>query len=268
MKRYPPDLRVLKQLSKLVMRLAEGSDEVDDRLADYAAMCCQADLSGPLADHHHLVIDGIAVKVTRAFQETGLVVWAAARELARWTRAAGPRFGGKTVVELGAGTGLGSLHLVKEGIVAELVVTDHAQSVLENLEYNIRCNGLDGGARAARLDWTEQGADADGGGEEDAGEQQQFDIVLGADITYAPDLMPDLARTIKRVMRKPAGVCFIAATERTEGTLKAFKESVAEQGLSMATEWDPAEWPSWHNPTDPHTGAKVTLFKIAPIQRQ
>lgn len=258
--RFPPDLRTLKSVAKLAMRLAEEGDEVDDALVEFAARCCQADGNGPEAQSFHIVVDGIAVRVNRSFQETGLVVWAAARELARWTRTARDALAGKAVVELGAGTGLGSLHLVKEGIVSDLVVTDHAECVIENLRYNIDCNDLGRGARAARLDWTDLG-DFGGGGGDGGIKAGSFDVVLGADITYAPDLMPDLARAIRAVMA-PGGVCFIAATERTEDTLNAFRGAVAGQGLLIESQWDDGVWPPWHNPTDPHTGAKVTLFKI------
>jgi hypothetical protein len=112
-----------------------------------------------------------------------------------------------SVLEFGSGTGLVGLVaaqvLARQGVAADVVLTDFHQLVLDNLKNNVAANMKDledtrvnVGIRA--LDW-----EAVHGGRVDRQEEELYDVCLGADIVYAPEHAAWLASCVRKFLRKP-----------------------------------------------------------------
>jgi predicted nicotinamide N-methyase len=111
-------------------------------------------------------------------------LWPSAVALADHVAMGDPDWEGKRVLELGCGCGLGGIAAGLKG--AEVTVTDVVPEALELAETNWRRNGLEP-AGVERLDWCAPG-------EEDA-----YDVVLGADILYQPADFSRLLGTLRRL---------------------------------------------------------------------
>lgn len=154
---------------------------------------------------------------------------------------------GRNVIELGAGTGLVSLLCAGALGAGFVCATDGLPHVVERMEGNILRNrvglfgGGGGGCRmpvAKVLDWT----DVDSLLEEvlldeDGVDMVEYDLILGADITYSPIVTPVLANLLRVLMvdiiPSSSMEALIAATVRNKHTLDVFKKSCLENGLRI-----------------------------------
>ena len=136
-------------------------------------------------------------------------VWPASVSLASWVLAHRKKFEGKKVLELGAGaTGLPGLMAAKCG--AEVTLTDidgdtddEPTMLIPTLMQNIRRNVDKKMTVADGLDWRE----------EDPFFNDQFDVVLAADVVYDFGILEPLARTICRTLRG-SGRAYVMAEDR------------------------------------------------------
>ena len=94
---------------------------------------------------------------------------------------------GKRVLELGTGTGLGSVTAAKLG-AARVLATDRDGKVLALAAQNARANGVGGTVSAASLSWGRPGPEA-----ADSPLAQSWDVVIGADVTCAAAFAAALA---------------------------------------------------------------------------
>ncbi|EOD24914.1 hypothetical protein EMIHUDRAFT_115710 [Emiliania huxleyi CCMP1516] len=111
---------------------------------------------------------------------------------------------GKRVLELGTGTGLGSVTATKLG-AARVLATDRDAKVFALAAQNAQANGVGGTVSAASLSWGRPGPEA-----ADSPLAQSWDVAIGADVTYNRDAWPVLFETIEAArdaMRK-AGLAF------------------------------------------------------------
>jgi SAM-dependent methyltransferase len=106
-------------------------------------------------------------------------------------------------LEVGAGTGYFSLHLLRAGVVGEATCTDLSPGMLQTLERN---------AEALELDVTTRTADAEALPFEDEG----FDLVLGHAVLHH---IPDLDRAFGEFFRvlAPGGTLFFAGEPSRHG---------------------------------------------------
>jgi predicted nicotinamide N-methyase len=152
----------------------------------------------------------------------GLRTWEAALHLA-WYLMTVHRPGlvrGRNVLELGAGTGFLSLLCAGQLEAGHVLATDGLGHVCESMQANFDLNENEhqGTLRgrpppqARQLDWTDPS-------EIDrllAGDVQ-YDLVIGADITYHPDILRPLAELLSRLKDKfPNVVIIISATIRSD----------------------------------------------------
>ena len=109
----------------------------------------------------------------------GVSLWPSAIALAHEVAAREADFRGRTVLELGSGTGLPGI--VAASLGAKVVQTDKDELVLDLCRRNAARNGLAGVAHrpADWSNWSEPG---------------RYDWILGADILYGDALHPDLRR--------------------------------------------------------------------------
>jgi len=153
----------------------------------------------------------------------GLRTWEAALHLAWYLFSQRPDLvNNKHVLELGAGTGLLSLLCAAHLKASSVVATDGLGLVCESLEKNVRLNqetgSLDGrqSPEVRQLDWTDLPAidellrEADKSG-------TCYDLVIGADITYHPDILRPLAELLNILKEHfPDVVILISAAIRSD----------------------------------------------------
>lgn len=168
----------------------------------------------------------------------GLRTWEAGLHLALYLHENPNMIRGKSVLELGAGTGLVSV-LCAGPLGAKVVLaTDGRSHVVESMEKNFHRNRqilFDTSSRlvAKALDW----ADIDGLDEvlSTDGHEIDFDIILGADLTYSPDIVPDLAELLRVLMIDRSSsrntIALISATIRNENTLNIFRDACKTKNL-------------------------------------
>jgi ribosomal protein L11 methylase PrmA len=150
-------------------------------------------------------IEGGTTKCARVMVQSWLPRWGA--DVAE--DCGGVAIRGKTVLEVGAGTGLVGLGALLVAGAAHVVFTDQ-EPVLELLEHNVKANLREAQVDAptlftvAALQWGE---------EESAralGAAHDIDVVIGSDLIFAHENIPPLIATLC-VLRKPL---FLACINR------------------------------------------------------
>jgi hypothetical protein len=115
---------------------------------------------------------------------------------------------GKDVLELGAGLGLCGI-LVHRMAAKRVILTDGDSDTLANLRANVRANS-DG--NSCRIDCHQL---VFGKFIESFVQQHgQFDIVIGADIIYVPDVLEPLWTSVTKLLKPRTGVFLLAYTRR------------------------------------------------------
>ena len=186
---------------------------------------------------------------------TGFRTWASCLHLAYYLSTSGKDLiFGKNVAELGAGTGMLSIlcagHLGARAVLA----TDGDSSVVDNIAFNATLNGLSTACRrdagsalqVKKLDWTEL---------DDLartlihdGRHIKYDVMLGSDITYSPDLLPLLCRTLTALLLHSPGADILVSTPiRNEATFAQFVTEAA--GHSFTVKAVPFECPAYDQQT-------------------
>lgn len=128
----------------------------------------------------------------------GVVLWPAAIALAHEIAARAPEFRGRTVLELGAGTGLPGL--VAASLGATVTQTDRSEVILHACQMNGERNRARIAYRVA--DWTEWTDTA------------RYDWIIGSDILYADTLHAEL-RHIFETNLAPNGRVLLSDPFRT-----------------------------------------------------
>ncbi|ETI19915.1 hypothetical protein G647_08930 [Cladophialophora carrionii CBS 160.54] len=153
----------------------------------------------------------------------GLRTWEGSLHLAWYLTAQRPELvKGKNVLELGAGTGLLSLLCAGQLHASSVLATDglgHVCECLEaNIELNVQNNTLQSGRppQVLQLDWTDREA-IDGLVQNVKSSGASYDLVIGSDITYHPDILRPLAQILSTVKDcSPDVVILISAAIRSD----------------------------------------------------
>jgi len=211
---------------KQVMKLLEASgEEVNDQLYD----CLQRDLLSPRDGRFFksyfvgdLAISLIETKQIISSGTTGLNTWTAGIHLSRWMAGLPDNWGqDQTILELGAGTGMTGIFALKRfpGL-KEYILTDSHSGVLDNMKENLSVNlAAEVNYQVENLDWEmdEVGFSPD--------------IVLGADIVFDTRIIPDLVRTLAKLLERGAKA-IIASTIRREETYEFFLKELDCKSLT------------------------------------
>ncbi|KAK5091286.1 hypothetical protein LTR05_001468 [Lithohypha guttulata] len=184
-----------------------------------------------------------APNLLAAGSNVGFRTWEASLHLAQYLHSNPDLVHGKKIIELGAGTGLVSI-ICAGPLRADFVLgTDGLPHVVESLEKNIyRNRHLLVNANSERsnlvskvLDWGDVDDLEDNLATDDG--LPDYNLILGADITYSPDVVPVLAQLLKILifdMFADTGLeALISATVRNGRTLSIFRKACEERGLSI-----------------------------------
>lgn len=145
----------------------------------------------------------------------GVALWPSAIALAHDLVSRGDAFKGKTVLELGAGTGLPGIAAASLG--ARVVQTDRQDLAMLVCERNSRINGV-AGVEHRLVDWT------------DWRDEERYDWIIGSDILYGEAMHPHLRR-IFRDNLAPDGHILLADPFR--GASLRLLESLQEEGWKI-----------------------------------
>eukprot|EP01018_Ginkgo_biloba_P037218 Gb_01624 [translate_table: standard] len=165
---------------------------------------------------HEDVIDASTGK-----ELAGSWIWDSSLVLAQWlgTPACPPSsFHGKTLVELGAGTGIPGL--VAAVLGANVVLTD-IPALLPGLQKNVDENELGEIVKVKALIWGEDCSDL----------SPPVDFILMSDLLYDVNAMPALCRTLKDLSDDHTQI--LLAYELRFGTTECFK-AIREEGFKWA----------------------------------
>ena len=194
--------------------------------------------------------DSIAIQeakyVIGSGPNTGLRTWEAALRLACYLESNPELIQGRKVLELGAGTGFLSLYCATYLQPSRVIVTDGHEQVLTSLKRNIegnyhRFHPKGTPVHLEKLMWDED-TDLDHlqhtySGNDESREEPVCDMVIGADITYHPDLCVSLARTLSKLAKtNPYVKIVISATERDPKTLNDFIQMCQSQQCGLRVE--------------------------------
>lgn len=119
----------------------------------------------------------------------------------------------KNVLELGCGTGLVGISLLKNKLCKTVIFTDGDVGVVEKMSNILSYNGVNG--QAQRLLW----------GESDV---PFVDILVAADVTYDISVLPSLRGTLECAFLKGCKQILIAATVRNEDTILAWEQELTK----------------------------------------
>ena len=140
---------------------------------------------------------GVDIQLVEDVPEAGgqNCIWAAGLVMARYIEhpTIAPLFHRKRILELGAGAGLTSM---VAAMLGGQVLSTEQDSCLGYLRYNIKLNPHILGVTERSLHWM---VDYEG---------EQFDVILGCDITYDIKMIDAIFDTLSRCLR-PSGTCLI-----------------------------------------------------------
>lgn len=181
-----------------------------------------------------------APNLLAAGSNVGLRTWEASLHLAQYLHTYPGLVRGKNVLELGAGTGLVSI-LCAGPLRAKMILsTDGLPHVVESMQRNIDRNtqllpaaDTDSSPIEARvLDWASIESLEDTLTVNDCSD---YDLIIGADITYSPDVVPILAQLLKILMVDMFATtevqALISGTVRNKETLAVFRKACMSLGL-------------------------------------
>lgn len=150
---------------------------------------------------------------------------------------------GKTILELGAGTGFLSILCAKYLGAYHVTATDGFDDVVDDIPYNFKLNNLEVGPayRARKLKWGEKRLTASWRFDQTFLEGIKPDIILGADVTYDAAALPDLCTTLNALLLEyPDSQVVIASTVRNEYTYQKFLDLCEHYKFNVEKfEWSP-----------------------------
>ena len=164
-----------------------------------------------------------ARNLVAAFGTTGLRTWEAALHLGNYLCSnATSLVRGKSILELGAGTGYVSILCAKNLGATHVIATDGSEEVVASLSTNFYLNGLQGASNieGKELKW---GHALIGGEHPEWNGGKKIELVLGADLTYDGTAILALVATFADLFNLyPQVKIIIAAPIRNPKTIETF----------------------------------------------
>ncbi|QIX00357.1 hypothetical protein AMS68_005874 [Peltaster fructicola] len=165
---------------------------------------------------------------------TGFRTWEAALHLATFLLTDHQdRIRGKSIIELGAGTGFLSILCAKVLGARHVTTTDGDEGVIDALKENLFLNGLDDqrSVQASVLRW---GHSLRHNWVQDDCEEWPYDIVIGADIIYDKTAVSALVATLDMLFEmRPKVEVIVASAVRNADTFEAFRFACGRRKFSV-----------------------------------
>ena len=154
---------------------------------------------------------------------TGLSIWSASLVMARWMQAVGMTGYWKdcTVLELGSGCGVPGLMVAtssSSSLPRQIYVTDLNPQTVENLQHNVKLNGVQGFVEASVMDWDDKST----------WPKERVDFVIGSDLIYIKTLVPLLTSVIFGTV-KPGGKFLYVCPDDGRDGLDLFVEAMKKK---------------------------------------
>lgn len=228
-------------LKRLINHLEGEGVEVNEELYElYCNLLSSRELGPTESDAVEYFIDSDRTvkicecpKLLSGFGTTGKRTWEAAPILARFlVKQCADALNGATVLELGTGTGLVGISLILYSMARQVIMTDGAFSMIENLITNLELNKISPDkVQTGRLLWGEDHFLTD-----------TFDILVGADITYDSRAIPALVTTIKEGFKNTnCHTLYLAASIRSETTLEVWDRELKQGNWCTWQIFDPGQ---------------------------
>ena len=152
----------------------------------------------------------------------GVTLWAASVALAHEAAARGDGFKNKSVLELGAGTGLPGIVAASMG-AARVVQTDRNELAMSLSRRNLSLNGIET-VEQRLADWT------------DWNDATSYDWILGSDILYGKDMHPHLRRIFESNLASGGRILL---SDPFRGVSIAFLETLEKEGWKISlSKWN------------------------------
>ncbi|RWA13080.1 hypothetical protein EKO27_g2033 [Xylaria grammica] len=166
---------------------------------------------------------------------TGHRTWEAALHLGSYllTESGRDLVRGKSVLELGAGTGFLAILCTKYLGARHVTTTDGDESVVDYLKENLVLNdiGDEKQVTAKALWW---GDELKGTWVEQECSSDPYDVVIGADITYDKEAIKALIQTLQHLFRmKPGLLVIVAGVVRNADTFQTFWDECARSNFAV-----------------------------------
>ncbi|KAI0401155.1 putative methyltransferase-domain-containing protein [Xylaria palmicola] len=166
---------------------------------------------------------------------TGHRTWEAALHLGSYFLTDGGHdlIRGKSVLELGAGTGFLAILCAKHLGARQVTTTDGDESVVDYLKENLTLNSIEDErlVMAKTLWW---GDELKGTWVEQACCSDPYDVVIGADITYDKVAIAALVQTLRQLFQmRPGLLVIIAGVVRNAETFQAFQDECARANFTV-----------------------------------
>lgn len=214
-------------LKKIIKILEEKNIEICDKIYENVAV----KPSEFTYKHYFYENRAITLKESLSFVSegtTGLCTWQASIALTNWFLQPKnqSRIKGKTIIELGAGTGLCALSLVKFADPKKIILTDGSYPVINNLKLNVDINFENRQNIETKLLCWENIA---------AVNFESVDYIIASDVVYDISIFKDLTNTILAIFQSSGNECtlFLASTIRNESTYGNFKAYLQNNGFAV-----------------------------------
>ena len=155
-----------------------------------------------------LCVPGDCTSIHRLSEDlTGLVVWPISASLCRFLHRHPLLVRGRSVLELGSGTGL--VGLVAASLGAQCVLTDSSEPSLVLCKHNAQLNQLQHSLRVASLSWGDDDTELTAAVPADAASAASracFDLVIGSDCAYKLSALDALFESVDLLLSRSASL--------------------------------------------------------------
>ncbi|KAI0972965.1 S-adenosyl-L-methionine-dependent methyltransferase [Xylaria arbuscula] len=166
---------------------------------------------------------------------TGHRTWEAALHLGSYllTSSGHDLIRGKSVLELGAGTGFLAILCAKHLGARHVTTTDGDENVVDYLKENIALNDIEEGkSLTAKTLWW--GDELKGTWVEQECSSDPYDVVIGADITYDKEAIKALVQTLRQLFTmRPSLLVIIAGVVRNADTFRTFQDECTHSNFAV-----------------------------------
>ncbi|CAF1345387.1 unnamed protein product [Rotaria magnacalcarata] len=165
---------------------------------------------------------------------TGLSNWPASISLGDYLMKRIDRLGNKRIIELGAGSGLLGLALLKSSDkILSYTFTDYSSMILNLLRQNVLLNfseddELNERVKVEELDWNQYSADESN--------RDCCDVILATDVVYDPSVIENLVKVLKILLENnKQSSAYVANAIRNESTYDRFRQALNQSSLNICS---------------------------------